>query len=261
MGASSAGLRHRALYELDEHAEEARHEKVPRGVRRAVDRSFTTWANRASLCFMVALESTGLFYPRRMSDDEWVNMDDEEEGELVDGMLVEEEETGWLHESAAAWFIGNLAGWALPRRGLVGGSRLKYLLRPGHGRKPDVSMILPGQRLPPRHGAMRRPADVLIEVISPSPRDVRRDRIEKFGEYAAFGSRYYWLLDPTMRTFEIYELNASKRYELALGAQAGTLDAIPGCDGLVLDLDELWAELDRLSDEEEETPENENPAQ
>ena len=97
---------------------------------------------------------------------------------------------------------------------------------------------------------MRRPPDVMIEVVSPSPRDVRRDRLEKRAEYAAFGVRWYWLLDPATRTLEIYELGSDGRYVWVLGAEGGRLDAISGCEGLVLDLDELWAEIDSLGDEE-----------
>ncbi len=210
---------------------------------------------------MVAVEPMGLGGsggPPRMTDEEWANLPEDEEGELVDGMLVEEEVPDWVHETAVTWLLTTLYLWARPRGGLVGGSELKYILRPGRGRKPDVSMILPGQKRPPARGALRKPADVLIEVVSPSPRDIRRDRIEKLGEYAAFGARYYWILDPTVRTFEIYELDSEHRYVRALGASEGTLERIPGCDGLVLDLDALWSDLDQFN---EDASENDDPVE
>lgn len=187
-----------------------------------------------------------------MSDDAWASLPEDEPGELVNGVLEEEEAPDWIHETAIGWLLEVLRAWAVPRGGFVGGSELKYLLRKGTGRKPDVSVILPGQRPPPRRGAMRRAPDVMIEVVSPRPRDVRRDRIEKLREYAAFGVRWYWLLDPATRTLEIYELGPGGRYFWALGADGGRVDGIPGCEGLVLDLDALWAELDRLGDEEPE---------
>jgi len=66
------------------------------------------------------------------------------------------------------------------------------------------------------------------------------------GEYAAFGIRYYWLVDPSSRTFELYELEDGGLYRRALGATDGVLDRVPGCEGLTMSLDELWAEVDSL---------------
>ena len=44
--------------------------------------------------------------------EEWAELVAEEEGELVDGKLFEEEETGFLHGAVVAWFIAELGGWA-----------------------------------------------------------------------------------------------------------------------------------------------------
>jgi Uma2 family endonuclease len=206
---------------------------------------------------MAARLPTGLDGPPRMGDEAWANLPEDEQGELVNGVLVEEEVPDWIHETAVVWLIRVLGSWAAPRGGFVGGSELKYLLRPGRGRKPDVSVVLPGQRPPPRRGAVRRAPDVMIEVVSPTPRDVRRDRLEKLREYAAFGVRWYWLLDPAMRTLELYELGQDGRYVWSLGAEGGRIEAVPGCDGLVLDLDELWAEIERLGHEEPEADDSE----
>jgi Uma2 family endonuclease len=163
-----------------------------------------------------------------------------------------------VHEIVAVWLIQNLYGWVIPKGGVVGGSRLKYILRPGYGRKPDISIILPGQKWPRARGAFRKPAGVMIEILSIRPCDIRRDRIDKFAEYAAFGLRYYWILDPTVRTFEIYELDSNGRYVRALGAAEGKIENVPGCEGLVLDLDGLWFALDRFIQREED-PDSTDP--
>ncbi|MFT3766523.1 MAG: Uma2 family endonuclease [Minicystis sp.] len=204
---------------------------------------------------MVTAAPAILDAPQHMSDEEWANMPEDEPGELVDGTLVEEEVPDWIHETAVGWLVALFRQWGVPRGGRVAASELKYLLRKGKGRKPDVSVILPGSKPPPRRGAVRTPPDVMIEVVSPSPRDVRRDRLDKRAEYAAFGVRWYWLLDPAARTLEIFELGPDGRYVVVLGAGGGRVESVPGCEGLVLDLDALWAEIDSLGEEEPEEDE------
>lgn len=88
-----------------------------------------------------------------------------------------------------------------------------------------------------------------MEVVTPTPRDERRDRVEKMDEYARFGVRWYWIVDPALGSFEIFSLEADGHYKKSVGVTAGTVDPVPGCDGLRLDVDALWAELSRLSDD------------
>lgn len=73
---------------------------------------------------------------------------------------------------------------------------------------------------------------------------MRRDRIEKAAEYAAFGVRFYWLVDPNARTFEIFELQPGGHYLRVVAVSGGAVD-VPGCEGLRLDVDALWSKLDR----------------
>jgi len=183
---------------------------------------------------------------RRMSLEEWAALPEDEPGELVNGLLVEEEVADFDHEGVVAWLMIVLGGWVLARGGWVFGSAGKFVLRPGLGRKPDISAFLPGGAVPPRHGPGRTPPDIVVEVISTTGRDVRRDRIEKAREYAAFGVRFYWLIDPDDRTFEIFELDSQGRYARVVGAEGGTID-VPGCEGLTLDLDAMWAKIDGLA--------------
>lgn len=189
---------------------------------------------------------------RPMSIDEWADLPEDEPGELVDGYLEEEEMPGLLHEIVVAWLLRVLGSWAAPRGGLVFGSEAKFAISARRGRKPDLTMYLPGYPPLPRHGAVVVAPDVAIEVVTPTPRDVRRDRVEKVDDYSAFGVRYYWILDPEQQTFELFELGGDGRYVRALGATGGTLTAVPGCESLTLDLDELWREAEKLAPEQSE---------
>lgn len=188
--------------------------------------------------------------PAEMTLADWLALPEDEPGEWVDGYLTEEEVPDYAHELLVV-LLGRLLGdWVLPRGGMLGGSGTKLALTARRGRIADLTVFLPGSALPPRRGTLRRPPDVVVEIVSPTPRDGRRDRVEKVADYAAFGIRYYWIVDPELRSFEILELGADGRYAHALGASAGRVREIPGCEGLELDLDALWAEVDRLPLEE-----------
>jgi Uma2 family endonuclease len=177
---------------------------------------------------------------------EWFQLPEDAPGELVDGRLEDEEMPDFVHEFLVILLGQVFAEWAVPRGGAVGGSDAKLAIGDSRGRKPDLSVFLPGSPLPPRRGLIRTPPGVAVEILSPQPRDTRRDRVDKMAEYAAFGVRLYWLVDPELRTVEIFELGEDGRYVVAHVASSGTIDPIPGCAGLTLNLDELWAKIDRL---------------
>jgi hypothetical protein len=67
--------------------------------------------------------------------------------------------------------------------------------------------------------------------------------------YAAFKVRFYWLVDPALGSVEIFELQGG-RYGRAAAATSGAITEVPGCAGLAVDLDALWAELARLTPNE-----------
>ena len=66
--------------------------------------------------------------------------------------------------------------------------------RLGNGREPDVLFIRSDhlERMGQSH--LRGPADIAVEVVSKD--SVKRDREEKFAEYAADGVPEYWIIDP-----------------------------------------------------------------
>jgi Uma2 family endonuclease len=184
-----------------------------------------------------------------LSCQEWLALDEDEAGEWVDGQLVEEEAPDLAHELTVTWLVWVLRHW-LGGVGFVAGSELKVLTAVTRGRKPDLSIFLPGGKAPPRTGPIRSPPDIVVEVVTPTPRDERRDRVEKMSEYARFGVRYYWLVDPALAAFEIFERTPEGNYQKLVGVTAGRIDPVPGCAGLVIDVDALWAELARLGEAE-----------
>ncbi len=182
---------------------------------------------------------------------QWGELAEDAEGEVVDGRLVEDEMTDYVHEVVVSFLIGLLRGWARARGGFVGGSEAKFAVSETRGRKADLSVYLPGGPKPRGRGVLDVPPGILVEVVSTRPRDARRDRVEKLHEYARFGVKYYWIVDPQLRTIEIFERGEDARYVMARSSASGRIDDVPGCPGLVIDLDALWAEVDELDGDAE----------
>lgn len=181
-----------------------------------------------------------------ISMEEWTALPEDAPGEFVDGHLTEEEVPDPIHELAVSWLIALFRAWIGAGRGFVFASDVKFVITQSRGRKPDVSVYFPQRSAPPRRGAIHEPPDLIVEVVSPSPTDERRDRVTKMEEYAAFGVSFYWLLDPALGSLEIFELRGGRCVRV-LAAVEGRIDSVPGCEGLMLNLDDLWAELRRLS--------------
>jgi Uma2 family endonuclease len=180
----------------------------------------------------------------RLTVDEWAALDEEERGEFVDGALVEEEVPTTVHEILIAWLVRLVGNWKPSKRVIVLSAGHKLVLSRGRGRIPDAVVYLEEAPRPPRNGVARVPPSIVVEVVSATARDARRDRVEKLREYAAFGIKWYWLFDPELRSLEILELGADGRYVHVVAGTEGRLEQVPGCPGLVLDLDDAWAEVD-----------------
>jgi Uma2 family endonuclease len=179
--------------------------------------------------------------------EEWGALSEDQAGELVDGTLTEEEVPDPVHELAVTLLVLFFGNHLLPRGGFVFASEVKLAVLPSRGRKADVSAYFPGGHRPPKRGLLRAPPDLLVEVITPTPRDERRDRVEKMAEYQAFGVRFYWLVDPALGSVEVFELREGVYAKLA-GVTSGSI-AVPGCEGLVFDVDAFWAQLAELGPE------------
>jgi Uma2 family endonuclease len=79
-------------------------------------------------------------------------------------------------------------------------------------RAPDLQFIAKRNLKRLRKYYLDGPADLVVEVISPSSRTT--DRVEKFQEYEADGVREYWLIDPERRKADFYRLGRDGRLRL-----------------------------------------------
>jgi Uma2 family endonuclease len=89
--------------------------------------------------------------------------------------------------------------------------------------EPDLSFVAKArfaqeQVISEDDGRMLVPPDLIVEIISPST--ARRDRVDKFNAYAAFGVRHYWLIDPDECILQAFVLdNGRYAAEAALGTE------------------------------------------
>ncbi len=111
----------------------------------------------------------------------------------------------------------------------------------------DFDIVVPDlagwrrERLPrlPDEAFFELPPDWVCEVLSPGT--ARMDRVEKMPIYARAGVVHIWLVDPILRTLEVFE-NTSAGW-LLLGAfeNEDTISMRP-FDAIRFNLDVLWAD-------------------
>ncbi len=177
--------------------------------------------------------------------DDWAALDEDDSRELVDGVLEEAEVPSVLHEVIVTWLQLLLGPYFRARGGVTLGA-VKLAIHPRRGRIPDLACYRAARGLP-LEGLVALPPDVIIEVVSSRREDERRDRIAKPEDYAELGARHYWIVDPWLRSLEIFELDGQARYVRLLAATDGTIDPVPGLPELTVDVDAMWAEIARLS--------------
>ena len=158
--------------------------------------------------------------------EQWAAMPEDEPGELVDGRLEEEEMPDFVHELIVTWLAHAFRSWLGGRGGFVGGSGAKFAVAPRRGRKPDLSVYLPGGGRPPRRGVIRLPPDLVVEVLSPDDRP--RQVMDKVGEYLEAGTRLVWVIAPRPGRATVYRsLTDVSDLRLPEGVLDGE-DVVPG---------------------------------
>ncbi len=162
--------------------------------------------------------------------------------ELVDNALVEKP-MGFRESCLASALIALLWAFVQPHNlGFVTGEAGMMRLAPGLVRIPDVAFVswerLPGRRMPTEPIPNLAP-DLAVEVLSES--NTAAEMARKCREYFAAGGLLVWLVDPKLRTVDIYTApDQSVRLQETQTLTGGTV--LPG---FTLALQDFFAELDR----------------
>lgn len=158
--------------------------------------------------------------------------------EIIDGALFSEPSPRRAHQEAAFRLATLLDAHVRARRlGKVYIAPFDVILDRTTVVVPDVVFVSRDRLGIVADRGVEGAPDLVVEILSPGT--ARRDRVAKLNEYARYGVRHYWLVDPEAKTLEALEL-AEGAYRL-LTAVAGEADFRPVLfPELTISLRELW---------------------
>lgn len=163
--------------------------------------------------------------------------------EIIDGELYAMERPAPKHANASSLLGGELHGPF--RRGIGGPGGWIILDEPELHLGEDV--VVPDlagwrrERMPelPEAPYFKLAPDWVCEVLSPSTEE--HDRAKKMPVYARGGVRHVWLLDPLIRTLEVFALNPDGKWVLLDVCSGDARVRAEPFDAIELDLALLWS--------------------
>ncbi len=156
--------------------------------------------------------------------------------EWVGGVLIKMTPVSARHDGLTR-FLDRLIGGYLDLTNLGQIRSAPFVMRVGKSRRePDLQVILndnPGELT---DTYMDGPADICIEIVSPSNEAV--DYGDKFREYEQAGVREYWIFDPMRQETRFHRLNSKGTYTQVIPEDGKyTTPLLPD---FVLDVSLLW---------------------
>lgn len=178
---------------------------------------------------------------RRATYDDLLAVPDTLIAEIIDGNLVTQPRPAAPHARAASRLGIEIGGPFDRGKGGPGGWVILYepeLHLHGDVLVPDLAGWR-RERMPelPQAAAFELPPDWACEVLSPSTHTI--DRIEKMRIYARERVGWLWLVDPLVRTLEIFRL-ADGKWTVHDSHQGEVAVRAEPFDAVELDLGALW---------------------
>jgi Uma2 family endonuclease len=105
-------------------------------------------------------------------------------------------------------------------------------------RRPDLIFFARGrQHLIDYDRVIDEPPDLCVEIVSAESAPI--DRRDKFRQYAAGGVRFYWIVDPQLKTIEAFRLTGG-RYRAVGRGQGNDTVSLPPFPDLEIPLGQIW---------------------
>jgi Uma2 family endonuclease len=172
-----------------------------------------------------------LFPPRgKWSEADYLHLPDNRGVELANGCLEFLPMPNEEHQLIAAFLYRALYEYSQQQRlGLALFAGIPVRTEPEKMRQPDIA-YLTREKAGARKGRFWDGADLVVEVVSPSPDDRKRDLKDKREEYAQGSIPEYWIVDPQDGSITVLALEGAAYREhgtFRAGSEAASL-RLPG---------------------------------
>lgn len=138
--------------------------------------------------------------------------------EIIDGELVVTPSPGTRHQTVVTELVARLHAFVRDRElGRVLTGPIDVLFSEGDYLEPDLVFVARGREALLSDRGVEGPPDLVVEVLSPST--ASRDRGVKLERYRHFGVAEYWIVDPDVRTVDVWKLSDGAQAPLVLGAE------------------------------------------
>jgi Uma2 family endonuclease len=175
------------------------------------------------------------------SEEDYLSLASDHLVEFSDGRVEVLPPTTTSHQLLVAYLYELLAAFVRdPEVGLALMAPLRVRLRVGKFREPDIVFVLR------KHARRIREkfwngADLVMEVVSGSADDRRRDLQTKRRDYARAGISEYWIIDPRGRRILVLRLSG-RRYIVQGDVHEGEVAASHLLPGFAVDVSKAFAQ-------------------
>ncbi len=177
--------------------------------------------------------------------------DDGKRREIIDGELYVSKQPNWYHQVICMRVGGALDAWSMPDQKGMAAIAPGLIFAEDDDVAPDV-VWASRERLAAilREGKLYAAPELVVEVLSPGPRNIMRDRKTKLKLYARRGVDEYWIIDWPSRTVDVYCRDDALLVPAMTfrGREILTSHILPG---FALPLERLFAGLPLGSDDNE----------
>jgi Uma2 family endonuclease len=178
--------------------------------------------------------------PGPLTYEDYVELpDDGKQYEILDGELFVSPAPVPKHQAVSRNLLLILGSFVRDRQlGTIFNAPIDLILAQTTIAQPDLLFIRAGRESIVTDRAVEGPPDLVVEILSPSSN--RKDRTIKASLYARLGIPWYWIVDPSERRMEIYELEGDA-YRRVSAEAASAIVTSPLFPGLEIRLADLWA--------------------